>query len=435
MEKDIFITSLLYNLIEKANQINEKIYVVGGYVRNALLGFTTSDIDLAGTLTSEKIINLCNEIGYSASVISEKMGTVLIRCNNEQYEYTTFRVETYADGGKHTPEKVEFTDNMELDSKRRDFTVNAFYYNPLTKQVFDLNNGFVDLENKVIKCINSPQEVFKSDGLRILRFIRFACELNFNFDKNSYKVAKQQVHNLGDISKVRMLKELKEILNSDSKYSTYNNQHSRAIKVFNDLNIYKYLFNVSFDKFKIKTKGKLWKAFLKTTKQNRFYIFMVVVLFNYFKGKSTSVSNVHYVVNTLLGNSGLQDSNENINKIINLYLFFQTFWFLKPVSNDLCLKYNEFGDVTKQFFKNLNPKKVNLIEQRITNISNNKVPFKVGDLQVTNEELIKRGISPKLLGKIKVVLFNECLNERLKNEKETLIQYALLLNEKMLKQK
>lgn len=432
MEKEIFITEGLKAFIQKANDIGENVYIVGGYVRNALLDYVASDTDIAGTLTPKQVVQVCNELDYYTSIISEKMGTVLIKYKDEQYEYTTFRTEEYPEGGRHVPSKVQFVKNMELDSKRRDFTINAFYYSPITKQVFDLNDGMTDLKNKTLRCIGSAKQVFENDGLRILRFVRFACELDFKFDKISYEQAKAQVHNMADISKVRMLTELKKILTSDSKYEIYNQQHARAVKLLNDLGLYQYLFNTSFKGFKLATNGVLWKAFLQTTYHNRFFIFMVLVLFEYFGKKHTSVSNVHYTVYTLLGNEGLQESKENINKIINLYLLFQTFWFFKPVSNDLCLKFEQLGETTKQFFENINPKKIKLIALRTQNLKNSKIPFTVGDINITEEELVQEGVQPALVGKIKVVLFNECLNENLKNEKPILAQHALLIQQTLL---
>lgn len=435
MEADIFVTEGLKAFIQRASEHGGNVYIVGGYVRNALLGYTGSDIDIAGTLTPSEVVEVCETLGYYSSIISKNMGTVLIKYKDEQYEYTTFRTEEYGEGGHHVPTKVTFITNMEQDSKRRDFTVNAFYYNPLTNQVFDLNNGTEDIKNRVLRCIGSPQQVFENDGLRILRFVRFACELDFKFDKLSYAAAKQKVNNLSDISKLRMLKELKSILTSDSKYGTYHMQQARCIQVMNDLGLYRYLFNSSFATFKIATRGRMWKAYLKTTYHNRYFIFLVLVLFQYLHQKQTNVAGVHYAVHTLLGNKGLKESKENINKMINLYLFFQIFWFLKPVSNDLCLKFDQLGDVTKQFFENLNAKKVALIRVRTQNLKNSQIPFVVGDVNITEEELVKGGIQPVYASKIKVVLFNECLNEDLKNEKSALMEHALLVQKTLLKQK
>ena len=435
MEADIFVTEGLKAFIQRASEHGGNVYIVGGYVRNALLGYTVSDTDIAGTLTPNEVVTICKELGYYSSIISKDMGTVLIKHKDEQYEYTTFRTEEYKEGGHHVPTKVTFITNMEQDSKRRDFTVNAFYYSPLTNQVFDLNNGSEDLKDRVLRCIGSPSQVFENDGLRILRFVRFACELDFKFDKLSYVAAKQKINNLADISKIRMLKELKSILTSDSKYGTYHMQQARGIKVMNDLGLYRYFFNSSFAGFKIATHGRMWKAYLNTTYHNRYFIFLVLVLYHYLRQKPTNVAGVHYAVHTLLGNNGLIESKENINKIINLYLLFQTFWLLKPVSNDLCLKFDQLGDVTKQFFEHLNPKKVALINLRTQNLKNSQIPFVVGDVNITEEELIQSGIQPVYASKIKVVLFNECLNENLKNEKSVLVEHALLVQKTLLNQK
>ncbi len=431
MIKELVVSKELLELATALSNLGEQLYVVGGYVRNSLLGVSTTDVDIAGTAKQETVLEVCNRLGYHASVISSKMGTIVIKHKEQQFEYTTFRVETYPQSGNHSPDTVEFVTDVEADSRRRDFTVNALYYDILHHEIRDYVNGLADINTRTLRCIGNPQSVFENDGLRILRFIRFGLELNLNFDKASYKSAKAYVGNLADISKVRMLKELKDILNSDSKYATYQNQLKKAIAMFNDFGIYGYLFNQSFASFRFKPNKKLWKAFLQTTKQNRYYVFMVLVMLQFLGNKTTTVANVHFLATTLLGVNGLQESNENINKIVNLYLFFQNFWFLKPISNDMCLKFNELGDVTKQFFERVNPTKVNQLNKRTERIGSKNIPFKIGDLNVQNSELLENGIHNKLIGKIKVVLFNECLNENLTNEKSVLLEYAKLLNQKL----
>lgn len=352
------------------------------------------------------------------------MGTVLILAGNEQFEYTMFRSENYESGGKHTPQDVQFVTDMATDARRRDFTVNALYYDPLTHELFDFYNGLEDLKNKTLKCIEHPEHVFKSDGLRILRFIRFACELNFKLDKASLLSAKNYAHLLKDISKERILRELKDIVNSDSKYEIFEQQHKNAIHMFNQFSIYAYLFNSQFKNMKIKSGSKLFKQFLLSQKQNRYYLFMCLVIYTYLNKKPTTNSNIHFMVNTLLGSGGLKDSKENVHKIVNLYDFMQQFIFETKLTNESCVKFAEFGEAAVTVFKGLNAKKVMELESRIVVLKQKNVPFKVGDLVVSNLELINSGISEKKISKLKVVMFNECLNEKLPNEKQALLRFA-----------
>lgn len=424
MKININVSENLKKLASGAKDLNAKIFVVGGFIRNSLLGYKTSDIDLAGTLNLKKLTTLCHILGFKSEVINEKLGTVLILAGSEQYEYTMFRSENYELGGKHTPMEVEFVTDITTDAKRRDFTVNALYYDPLTNELHDFYNGMSDLQQKTLKCIEEPEVVFKSDGLRILRFIRFACELNFNLDKASLFTAINQVHLLKDISKERILRELKDIVNSDSKYEIFNLQHEKAIVFFNKFGIYSYLFNSQFKNINLKNNNKLYKAFLNSNHQNRYYLFICLVIYNYLNKKQTTNSNIHFVVNTMLGSGGLKDSKENINKIINLYDFLQNLIFKKPITNEVCVKFKEFANEAVAVFKEVNHKKVNKIEVRVSQLKDKNVPFKIGDLAVTNSDLITSGINEKKINKIKIIMFNECLNENLKNEKETLLSYA-----------
>ncbi|MCL2621606.1 MAG: hypothetical protein FWD32_01070 [Firmicutes bacterium] len=184
-----------------------QLFIVGGFVRDAVRGVKQHDIDLASQFTPEQLLELGNKNNFRVKLINTKLGTVLI---NGKYEHTTFRTENYAMGGAHTPSQVVMTKSLEKDSWRRDFTINAMYYNLNTKQLIDLYCGQVDVANKVIRQIHD--QVFKSDGLRILRMVRFACTLGYAIEKETLQSAKEKLHHLNDISVERIYNELEIIM-------------------------------------------------------------------------------------------------------------------------------------------------------------------------------------------------------------------------------
>ena len=311
------------NLIKLSNVCNDKngkIYVVGGAVRNSIMGLPYDDIDICGTFTPDEIMELATTCGFRSQVVNAKLGTVLITTDNEQYEYTTFRSENYVKG--HSPSSVDFVNDIKVDAARRDFTINALYYDIYTGNVLDFYNGRTDIANKVIKTIETPDFVFASDGLRLLRLIRFASELDFKIDKPTLKQAKANIYMLNDISAERKLKELRMILFSDFRYGKTN----KCIEYFNKLNVYPYLFKLN--NFKIKNS---WAAprVMATTLDIRYLSFCIMLLMNKYKFRHIPINQLQFDVNNIFGATGLKDSNANISNLLKVYSVIQNFLFAK----------------------------------------------------------------------------------------------------------
>ena len=103
-------------LAEKFNSNGKKLYVVGGYVRNSLLGIGHTDIDITGALDVKTVAELCRGLGFRSQVVNKNLGTLLITTKNEQFEYTMFRAESYADDGSHIPVDVKFVEDIKVDA-------------------------------------------------------------------------------------------------------------------------------------------------------------------------------------------------------------------------------------------------------------------------------------------------------------------------------
>ena len=153
-------------------------YVVGGCVRDSLMGRTPHDWDICTPALVCELLSMFEEKRYYVIPTGLKHGTITVHLNGNNYEITTFRKDGSSSDHRH-PDNVEFTSDLELDLERRDFTINAMAYNPEIGLI-DLFGGLDDIKNKVIRCVEDPKDRFSEDALRLMRAIRFACQLGFS---------------------------------------------------------------------------------------------------------------------------------------------------------------------------------------------------------------------------------------------------------------
>lgn len=194
---------LALQLLEEAGY---EAVVVGGAVRDHLLGLTPHDYDISTNARPEEIKAVFNK--FHTLDIGIKHGTVTVFINRKQIEITTYRSESDYRDYRH-PEKVVFEPNLEADLQRRDFTVNAICYN---RKFIDLVGGTEDLEKKLIRAIGSPQERFSEDPLRILRALRFAATLDFQIEPQTKKALFTEKEILKKVSFERINLELSKLL-------------------------------------------------------------------------------------------------------------------------------------------------------------------------------------------------------------------------------
>jgi poly(A) polymerase/tRNA nucleotidyltransferase (CCA-adding enzyme) len=192
-------------------------YLVGGAVRNQLLGIEEKDYDLATDAYPEDIIGLFKKVIPTGI----KHGTVTILFKGEAYEITTFRLDgEYSDGRR--PDTIEFTSNIYEDLKRRDFTINSIAYDILKEELIDPNNGLKDLYNKIIKAIGDPHKRFEEDGLRPLRACRFAAQLNFTIEERTFQAIGNNINKFKSVSKERIYDELVKTMKAEKPSITFN---------------------------------------------------------------------------------------------------------------------------------------------------------------------------------------------------------------------
>lgn len=240
-------------VIKLLNQHGFKAYLVGGCLRDYLLGKDPEDFDIATDAKPEDVIHLFEKTIPTGI----KHGTVTVIINGVKIEVTTFRVEKEYEN--HRWPKVEFTNSLFEDLRRRDFTINAMAYHP-DEGLIDYFGGIEDLKNKIVRCVGNPHERFFEDALRILRCIRFATQLRFVIENETFEALKSLKDLLKKISKERINIELSKTL--ESKNSSYGlellyESSVGSIIIPEYSQIYLYLSQVDFDfiptKFKVPT--------------------------------------------------------------------------------------------------------------------------------------------------------------------------------------
>lgn len=196
-------------IIEELNHHGYEAYIVGGCVRDSILGKEPQDWDITTSATPEQtkaIFRRTIDTGIEHGTVTVMMGKV-------GYEVTTYRVDgKYEDHRR--PSGVTFTASLLEDLKRRDFTINAMAYND-KEGLVDAFDGVGDLEKGVIRCVGVPQERFDEDALRILRAVRFAAQLDFAIDKPTQQAIREKAEFLRDISAERIREELTKLITSE----------------------------------------------------------------------------------------------------------------------------------------------------------------------------------------------------------------------------
>lgn len=179
-------------------------YVVGGCVRDSLLGLTPADFDLCTSALPEQMEQVF--AGQRLVLAGEKHGTVGVCTDTGVVEITTFRTEGDYRDSRH-PDWVRFVGDVEQDLARRDFTVNAMAYSP-TRGFADPFGGRQDLENKILRAVGAPEKRFREDALRILRGVRFAARYGLTVEPETRRAMDDQAGGLDSLSRERVFEEL-----------------------------------------------------------------------------------------------------------------------------------------------------------------------------------------------------------------------------------
>ncbi len=202
-------------------------YVVGGCVRDLLLGLKPKDFDVATNATPEQV----KVIFKRARIIGRRFRIVHVRFGREIIEVTTFRAHHTSNPGKdknlsrQSKEGMLLRDNVfgsiDEDASRRDFSINAMYYHPTDNTIYDYADGLQDLEQKTLRIIGDATTRYREDPVRMLRAARFAAKLDFELDDKTFAPIAECASLLGDISSARLFDESLKLLMSGAAFATY----------------------------------------------------------------------------------------------------------------------------------------------------------------------------------------------------------------------
>lgn len=197
--------------LTRLHSAGHSAYLVGGCLRDSLMGLTPHDFDIATSAVPEDVKGVF--AGYTVIDTGIKHGTVTVHINHEAIEITTYRKESSYSDGRH-PDKVEFADDLMEDLSRRDFTMNSMAYNR-EEGLVDPFGGMKDIEGKLIRAVGNPSERFSEDGLRVLRALRFSATTGFDIEKETATAIVEEKDKLLSISKERFYDELTRLLCGD----------------------------------------------------------------------------------------------------------------------------------------------------------------------------------------------------------------------------
>lgn len=371
-------------VLSKLKENGYQAYVVGGAVRDFLMGKTPHDYDLTSDALPSQISDVFKDFYQEHS--GEKHGTIRVIVDHKPIEITTFRCdEGYTDYRR--PDNVEFVKDVYIDSKRRDFSINAFYYSE--GHIYDFHEGLEDLNNKVIKTIGNPSTRFHEDALRILRAIRFSAKLGYEIESKTKTALLDCKEELNLIAKERILTELKEI-SSTSNFFRNIKEYFPIFKLiipclgkignsiddiynFDTKSCGDYIASLSalFSLREINNDFMPWRLFIKMDNESINAIKTLIKL----KDINFNNSFDDDYINGLILLSKPVDINVFKNYLINLYN-------LKRFKND----------------------DIDSVLNRVDILSEGNTPYSLKDLEIDGNDLLKLGIE-------KNQYFKEILNE------------------------
>lgn len=432
--------------LQWALSLNFPIYITGGYVRNFIqkLPINETEIDAAGTISSDEISKYLPK-GAKFEIVNPALDTSVIIIDSVKIEYTPFRTELYH-AGEHTPYASSFIDDPKLDSLRRDFTCNALYYDIKQDKILDFHNGIQDIENKILRAV-SP-EIFRHDGLRILRMIRFASELDYQIDEATYQSALKNKDNLKYISKERIRQEFDKILAADTKYGKTDAQ-IKGLKLIADMGLWKYIIpelqeSVNFDQHTEHHKYAVYDHLLETVRLSPPNIRLIALLHDV--GKPISLKqygNMHrhseigvQIVKNRLGQNGLKYPNHTVEKAVRMI---EAHMF-DLLQNTKLFKMRKFVvknyDIIDDFIQlvradtlahgtNKADRSIRFLETK-KEIERLNLPKSIKELDIDGNDIKKAfpELAPKKIGALLERLLDACLEEKTKNQKEQLIKYS-----------
>ncbi len=393
----------VHDIIEKIEYNGYEAYIVGGCVRDCVMGVTPHDYDLCTNALPEKILEIFNDDDIIDAGL--KHGTVGVIRNHNVYEITTYRIDGIYSDGRH-PDSVQFTSLLSEDLRRRDFTINAMAYNPKTGLV-DIYGGQEDIKKGIIRCVGMAKERFEEDALRILRAIRFASRFNFDIDTDTAHEMHTQYPSIKNVSIERICTEItKSIIckNAPRFFMEFRDIIEYIIPEIKQISDKSYHNNLAvlgdcsediYIKLSLLLNGIDNNNIKKILKRLRCSNLIINKVSDFAASCDMALSNTNKDTKLLLQRFGYED----------LLRFLE-------------IKYFTDANISKATIKS-----ITAIAKAI--IDNNEC-YNVKTLAINGDTLKKIGITNGLeIGKTLNMLVDEVINDNLENERDVLIKYVV----------
>lgn len=448
------IPEVVTRVTKKIEQAGFEAFLVGGCVRDHFLGIIPKDYDITTNATPENIIQI---FGEDQTFYDNNFGTVGVKTDSEDLslkiiEVTPYRLESGYSDNRH-PDEVKFSQKIEDDLSRRDFTINAIAYSPSKGQIIDLYEGLKDIKEKRIKTVGNPDTRFKEDALRLIRAVRFSAQLGFTIDSETFNSIYVNHETLKNVSRERIKDEFIKLIMSDnpangiflllqSKLLVYiSNDLINSVGVFQNKEGHKY------DVFEHLVRSLQYAADQKFSLEIR----LAALFHDIAKPHTKRVSNGkttffgHEVVGervTRVTLEYLKFSRETIDYVSMLVRWHM--FFSDPEQISLTAVRRMLARVGEKAMwdliklrqcdrigsgrPNANPyrlrKYVSMVEEAL------KAPISLKMLKIDGVLLMKHGFVPgKQLGNILYALFDEVLENPTKNTEEYLVTRATQLKQ------
>lgn len=423
--------------IKILNKLNKcgKGYIVGGAIRDILLGLKPKDVDFATNLPYETLKNLFSE--YNQKETGKSFGVLRIRVNNVDYEIAKFREDIY---GKE--KKVSFVDDIKNDLARRDFTINAMAYNQ-KEGIIDLYNGQKDIENRIINFIGNAEERIIEDPLRVLRAFRFMSRLDFSLSENTIEAIKKQKDLLKNIPEERITMEFSKLLLGENIKNTLTLMKDtgvleliipefKATYDFNqcnphhNLDLFNHIINVVS---KVPADLELrYSALLHDIAKPVVQTFDEEGIAHYKTHEIVGADMARDILTRLKLPVKLIDTVEEIiKKHMVLYKDITDKKFNKLLSE---MGYDNLWRLIEHSIADNSSKNdevvstENDLHERLKRAVEKQMQVTVNDLAINGKDLIELGFTGKEIGEIKKELLDKYLSEEIQNNKEEMLEYV-----------
>lgn len=391
-------------IIDKIHENNFEAYIVGGCVRDAILGIKPNDYDITTNATPKTIKNIFR--GFKCIETGIEHGTISVVIDEEIYEITTYRIEgEYKDHRR--PENVDFTNKLEEDLKRRDFTINAMAYNE-NEGLVDLFGGKRDIENKIIKTVGNPYDRFNEDGLRMIRAIRFSSKLDFQIEKDTLLAIYDNATIIKNISLERITDEFNKVMLSNKPENII---YLFKTKLLNNLHI-----SSEEDENKIE---KLYKKISILKKIDKVLVKRLVVLDYIIENLnidckmfckqlvySKKTNKDHDIILDLIKETDIN----NLDKIK-----------IKKILNQIDRKlFEDYLDINRVIYED--EENYEKIIDILKEIEENKECYTIKNLKVNGKDIMAQGYENKAVGQVLNYLLNQVIINPNLNKKNLLIK-------------